>query len=61
MAIPRPKKLYAVVGEKRPHITYQDLFQDTDVVLAKGEQLWEVEVRAIRKVHKKRAKTKRSR
>lgn len=48
MSKPRPKKLYAVVSEKRPSITYMELYQDTDVKLEKGEAMWEVEVKAIK-------------
>lgn len=60
MAKPRPKKMYAIVNAKRPQITHLELYADTDVKVEKGEEMWEVEVRAI-KVHKKRAKPKKRR
>lgn len=60
MAKPRPKKLYAIVKAKRPAITHLELYADTDVRVEKDEEMWEVEVRAV-KVHKQRAKKKRKR
>lgn len=61
MSKPRPRKLYAVVTAKRPQITHLELYADTDITLGKEEELWEVEVKAIRTVHKRRAKKKRKR
>lgn len=55
MSKPRPKILYAIVNTKRPTITHLELYADTDVKVEKGEEMWQVEVRAI-KVHKARAK-----
>jgi len=60
MSKPRPRKLYAVVKTNRPSITHLELYADTDMRLEKDEEMWEVEVRAI-KVHKKRVKAKKRR
>lgn len=60
MSKPRPKILYAIVKAKRPTITHLELYADTDVKVERDEEMWQVEVRAI-KVHKVRAKKKRKR
>lgn len=60
MSKPRPKILYAIVKAKRPTITHLELYADTDVKVERDEEMWQVEVRAI-KVHKARAKKKRKR
>lgn len=59
MSKPRPKKLYAIVKEKKPTIIYADLYQDTDVKVEKGEQMWEVEVRAVKVINKRAKKSRR--
>lgn len=59
MAKPRPKRLYAVVDAQKPRLGLMELYSDTDITLAKGEALWEVEVKAIREVHKRRVQKKR--
>lgn len=60
MAKPRPKILYAIVKAGSPTISNLELYADTDVKVEKGEEMWQVEVRAI-KVHNQRAKKKRKR
>lgn len=60
MSKPRPKKLYAVVKAKRPALSHLELYADTDMRIGKDEEIWQVEVRAV-KVHKTRAKKKRKR
>lgn len=60
MSKPRPKILYAIVKAGRPTISHLELYGDTDVKVEKGEEMWQVEARAI-KVHNQRAKKKRKR
>lgn len=50
MSKPRPKKLYAVVKAKRPAMTHLELYGDRDVKIGKDEEMWEVEVRAMKRV-----------
>jgi len=54
MSKPRPKILYAIVKAKRPTITHLELYADTDVKVEKDETLWEIEVRAIRIINKRK-------
>jgi len=53
---PRPRKLYAVVSKVRPHISHLDIFADTDLKIDKTEEIWEVEVTAIRPIIKRTKK-----
>lgn len=50
MATIRPIKLYAVVSKKKPRLSYLDIFQDRDVKMTKDEELWEIEVKPIKRV-----------
>jgi len=58
MAKPRTRKMYAVVNKKNPRIDYLDMFRDTDIRIAKGEEIWEVEVKAVRVIKKRILKKK---
>jgi len=50
---PRPIKLYAVVNKKRPRLQYLELYKDTDIKTEKDEDIYEVEVKAIRILKRK--------
>ena len=49
----RTIKLYAVVKKKNPRLQYLELYQDTDIKIQKDEDIYEVEVKAIRILKKK--------
>lgn len=52
----RTLKLYAVVKKKKPRLQYLELYQDTDIKIQKDEEIYEVEVKAIRILKRKTKK-----
>jgi len=59
MSKPRPKRMYAIVKTKSPTIRYTELYQDTDVKVERDEEMWEVEVTAVKVINKRAKKSRR--
>ena len=52
----RTIKLFAVVKKKNPRLQYLELYQDKDIKIQKDEDIYEVEVKAIKLLKRKTKK-----